>query len=425
MIGLVAMLLPIFSGAQAPLVKALHIGDTVPDITLTNVYNYPSSTITLSDLKGKLVILDFWATWCSACIRNFPKMESLQEEFGNKIQVLAVAYQDRKKVTDFFTSKAGQKYHVSSIVNDTILSKLFPHTGIPHCVWIGSDGIVKTITGAEEVTAANIQKLISQKQIQVQVKRDLDANKPLFVPDNFPVINGMLHYSILSKGWYSGLPSGNHLRKKGDVIIGQAVTNSNLLWIYKTAAINLFSRLKESFYDKRMILEVKDPSKITLNLSGNGDGLYDNSNAYNYDLIVPVEEADMLYSYMLQDLNRYTAYFGKIEKRKVKCFVLIKTGKEDKIKTQGGKPTNTLFTRPPYQIHNYPIANFISILNDEQSVPLPVIDGTNYKNNIDIQLNKITDIPSLRKQLQQYGLDLLEEVRPIYMFILSDKKSAS
>ena len=64
-IGVMVILLPILSGAQSQPVKALKIGDTVPDITITSVYNYPASTIHLSDLKGKLVILDFWATWCS------------------------------------------------------------------------------------------------------------------------------------------------------------------------------------------------------------------------------------------------------------------------------------------------------------------------------------------------------------------------
>jgi len=73
----VAMLLPLLSGAQAPPVKALSIGDTVPDITIANVYNYRSSTIRLSDLKGKLVILDFWSTWCTnlyCCIPGIAKV---------------------------------------------------------------------------------------------------------------------------------------------------------------------------------------------------------------------------------------------------------------------------------------------------------------------------------------------------------------
>src|SRR3569623_31768 len=89
MIGLVAMLLPLLSGAQSQ-VKALHIGDTVPNVTLTNVYNYPSSTIQLSDLKGKLVILDFWAVWCTGCVQAVPKLDFLEKHFKKKLQVILV-----------------------------------------------------------------------------------------------------------------------------------------------------------------------------------------------------------------------------------------------------------------------------------------------------------------------------------------------
>jgi thiol-disulfide isomerase/thioredoxin len=73
------MLLPILCGAQSPPVRALTVGDTVPDITIRNVYNYPDSVIKLSDLKGKLTILDFWATWCGSCLSAFPEMHDLKK----------------------------------------------------------------------------------------------------------------------------------------------------------------------------------------------------------------------------------------------------------------------------------------------------------------------------------------------------------
>jgi thiol-disulfide isomerase/thioredoxin len=398
----------------------LTIGDTVPDITINNIINYKTTSAKLSDFKGKLLILDFWATWCSACIRNFPKMESLQEEFGNKIQVLAVTYQDRKKITDFFTSKAGQKYKVSSIVNDTILNKLFPHTGIPHCVWIGSDGIVKTITGAEEVTASNIRKLISEKEIQVQVKRDLDPKKPLFLSDDYPADNQLLRYSILSQGWYSGLPSGNDLRKRGSKIIGHASTNLPLLWIYTSAAIHIFRNLGERYSEKRRIINVKDVSQISLH----DQGLLteeEMKKVYNYDIIVPEDGADSLYYYMLEDLNRYTNYRGSIEKANTRCLLLVRTDSIDRIKTKGGLSSNTLFDKPPFAITNYPVANMVNRLNSEESILLPVIDETRYRGNIDIQLSASADINTLKQELRRYGLDLVETVCPLYMFILTDK----
>jgi thiol-disulfide isomerase/thioredoxin len=419
-IGLVAMLLPLLSGAQSPPVKGLSIGDTVPDITINNILNYKTTSAKLADSKGKLTILDFWATWCSACLMNFPKMEALQKEFGDSVRILAVAYEDQKKITHFFNSKAGQKYNIPSVVNDTLLGKLFPHQGIPHCVWIDNNGVVKTITGAEEVTAANIFKIISQKEIQVQVKKDLDPNKPLFLSADYPADNHLLRYSILSKGWYSGLPSGNDLRKSGNKIIGHASTNSPLLWIYTSAAIHIFRNLGERYSEKRRIINVKDISQISLH----DPGLLteeDRKKVYNYDIIVPEDDADSLYYYMLEDLNRYTNYHGSIEKRNTRCLLLVRTDSIDRIKTKGELPSNTLFDKPPFAITNYPVANMVNRLNSEESISLPVIDDTHYRGNIDIRLSASTDINTLKQELRSFGLDLIETVRPLYMFILTDK----
>lgn len=408
-------------------ISALKIGDKVPDITINNIINYKdangksAATAKISDFKGKLLILDFWATWCSSCIENFPKMEFLQREFGNKIQVLAVTYEDRKKIIEFFASKAGRKYYITSVVNDTLLSMLFPHQGIPHCVWIDNDFRVKAITGAEEVNARNIRKVLTNTELDVEEKKDQNTKKPLFLSADFPASDSLLHYSILSKGSYSGLPSGNHLRKSGNIVRGQAVTNSTILWIYKTAIINLFTELGESYDDKRLVMHVKEPAKITLNLSKSNDGTYDRGNLYNYDILVPLKEAAKLYSFMLDDLNKYTEYNGRIEKITSPCLVLKRLDSIDRIKTKGGTSANTLFYTNPFSITNYPVKNLIDRLNDQGFIKLPIIDDTGYKENIDIHLQNTQDLNTLKEELKSYGLALIQLERPINMFILSDK----
>jgi thiol-disulfide isomerase/thioredoxin len=418
-IGIAVILLPLLSGAQRPL-KPAGIGDSVPGTSLGTIINYAKPVAAFSDFKGRLLILDFWATWCSSCIGNFPKMESLQKEFGSAIQVLAVAYEEKKKIVAFFSSKAGREYHFASVVNDTILSSLFPHTGIPHCVWINGDGKVIAITGAEEVTATNIRNALSQKTLSVEEKKDLDPARPLLLSDLLGANRALLHYSIFSKGRYSGLPTGNQLHKSGNIIIGQSSTNSHLLLLYTSAAIHLFNDLGEQYCDKRSIIEVAGMSGISADTSLPDS--VNKSNQYNYDIIVPESDAAHLYGYMLEDLNRYTAYTGKIEKRLTKCLVLVRTDSIDRIKTRGGSPSNTLFGEPPYTMHNYPMQNLVSRLNSEDSIRLPVVDETHYTGNIDIQLSPSDDINILKKELQRYGLDLIEAVRLLNMFVLSDKQ---
>ena len=55
--------------------KPLKIGDAIPATVWTTplqVVNAPQKTTTLSADKGKLILLDFWNTWCSSCLKNFP-----------------------------------------------------------------------------------------------------------------------------------------------------------------------------------------------------------------------------------------------------------------------------------------------------------------------------------------------------------------
>ena len=58
----------------------LKVGDYLPDMQL-QMENYHSPTAKLSDFKGKLLILDFWGTWCTPCVAALPELERLQNEW--------------------------------------------------------------------------------------------------------------------------------------------------------------------------------------------------------------------------------------------------------------------------------------------------------------------------------------------------------
>src|SRR5690606_27790543 len=77
-------------------VQPLQIGDTIPEALWhlpLQVVNHPEGkeTITLNDYRDKkLVILDFWATWCKSCIEGFPKLEAYQRKYADDLGVLLV-----------------------------------------------------------------------------------------------------------------------------------------------------------------------------------------------------------------------------------------------------------------------------------------------------------------------------------------------
>lgn len=161
--------------------KLVKIGGRIPDVTLTNIYNYETTKTNLSDFKAKLIILDFWATSCKSCLANFPKAEELQRKYGGEVQFLKVTCQPKAAVLPFLEEL--HKTHPSAIpvvTDDSALHQLFPHINLPHYVWLDQTGKVVATTTAEQVTAENIDYFLSNDNIgNMRMKVDMNNSKSL------------------------------------------------------------------------------------------------------------------------------------------------------------------------------------------------------------------------------------------------------
>ena len=94
----------------------------------------------LSDYKGRVVVLNFWATWCPPCQREMPTLETLHKSRGNKdLVVLAISDEESKTISEFATSKGG--YSMPLLLDDGgKLHDRYGRRGIPHTIIIGRDG---------------------------------------------------------------------------------------------------------------------------------------------------------------------------------------------------------------------------------------------------------------------------------------------
>ncbi len=76
---------------------------SAPDFTLKDLHG---NTVSLQDLRGKVVFLNFWATWCPSCRLEMPTMEKLHEEFGNQgLVILAINYRERPEEIKVFSKE--------------------------------------------------------------------------------------------------------------------------------------------------------------------------------------------------------------------------------------------------------------------------------------------------------------------------------
>lgn len=390
---------------------SLKIGEAIPNSILSMPFQVVNNqegkqTVTLNDYKGKLIILDFWATWCGACIAAMPKTHLLEKQFKDDLIVLPVTH-EIAEITEPFLKQNNtiKELKLSSIVKDSILRAIFPHRLIPHYIWISSDGVFIGATTESQLNVVNIQAVIGNESYRLKNKVDLDGELPLFLMENISIEDDS-YYSLLLKGKYPGLPSGNRFRKCGNILRGRAVTNSEILDLYEATMRPLFESIGSKYNRKVLVLDVKDTTSVNVRLSSNGkEG---SEIFYNYDIIIPVKRADSLYHYMLNDLNRYTDFYGWIEKRKITCLVVV----------DGNKVS---FSSRPNGNRNIEEKYFFADLNALKATSLPIINESSYHGSFNIALKGSDDLSQIRKYLLLYGLKLIEAKRDMNVFVLSDK----
>lgn len=108
--------------ADATIVALLKEPAMVDDFTVTDVTT--GQTITAASLRGKVVLVNFWATWCPPCRAEIPDLIKLQEKYGDKLVVLGIS-EDEAPVEDVKKFMAEQKMNYPVAMTTTELSTVF------------------------------------------------------------------------------------------------------------------------------------------------------------------------------------------------------------------------------------------------------------------------------------------------------------
>ncbi|MBL8023817.1 MAG: redoxin domain-containing protein [Elusimicrobia bacterium] len=120
-------------------------------------------TVSLADFKGKVVFLDFWATWCPPCRISMPDVEKLHRHFqGKPVQVLGLNLDENPEKVKRFVEQKKIPYPVL-LAGDSDVARSYGVGGIPHFVLIDQDGrLVNDWSGYAPEFAGNWRALINQ-----------------------------------------------------------------------------------------------------------------------------------------------------------------------------------------------------------------------------------------------------------------------
>ncbi|MFD2246281.1 TIGR03435 family protein [Pontibacter ruber] len=374
------------------------VGQATPDFKLQKIYNHTQKTATLKDFRDKLVILDFWATWCAPCIESFPKNAELQQHFGNKIQFLAITDEPAKRIDKFLEKRP---VNIPVVLDEErVINNFFKHRSKPHYAVLDGNGVVLAITEEKYITKANIEKMLAGEPANLPVKKDMmefDASKPLAA-----MADQSLFQSILLP-YQQGAPSGGRTPTSGP-FANRRIMLSNLDPITMLQTAYQWSPI-------RIDVQVQKEDKYDID---------NESNRYTYELIVPAEAAGRKYKIMQQDLSRYFGLTANVEKRTTDVLLLTQS-KKSKLKpsiltaesdfTYGGRGLTMVNNR----------IEEVRIFLEEQ-LQAVVVDETGLTQKYDLQLTWVNENPeNIHKELAKYGLKLTPARREVDILVIRDQ----
>jgi len=383
-------------------IEPLKIGSPIPmelwDLPLA-VINHPEgkNSIRLHDFRSKkLIILDFWATWCGTCIASMPRIHALQDSFDKDMIVLPITGQSESTAGKFIAHNAYlSPLRLNSIVGDTTISKFFPHTMIPHVIWI-VDGRVYAISNSKDITKENIKNALDQIPSRIPLKvdaMDYNSEHPLLLAGNGAREDFFLSRSIITDR-IEGIPSNLNFLKKNESTQSFAIsaTNVSLRSLYSLA----FEKLRFLPINRIAVDKAIDTADFERRFF---------KELYCYEWNGPLAALPSAKIKIQTDLNTFFSLNVRVENRRVKCFVIQKDDSK----------SNRFELRQPSEY----LSAWVKRFNRIPGNPPLIDDSENGSLNVDLMDAMITNLDHINKKLARHGIRVVEVVRNLDMLVIS------
>jgi uncharacterized protein (TIGR03435 family) len=369
-------------------------GEALPDLDFTTLLNAPVTTSKLSQLKGKLVLIDFWATWCGSCLVAMPHLQSLQSKFAGQLQIIAVNDETPIRTAQYLRSKPANFWFAVDTARK--IAGVFPHQLIPHSILISPEGKFIAATSPEQITGQVIDSLLNNQQVHLPEKKDNLLSYEDLIKQNFFAAD-TVQSRFLIQGEIRGGPGLSTTWVDDKSFGGRRLTCINL-------PLSTLYRLAYGNY----------PYSRTLDQTKAGK----NAPAYCLDLIV--KRPDELLPSLQKELAARFDLQARAESvlRDVQVLSIIDTAKFTTI------PRNKSGKRTYYARHgeidqqSMTMPEFAQFLEDYGIGGL-VVDETNNKEKLDLKFSFQPENPqSLLDILAGMGLGLSKGEQKIDMLVL-------
>jgi uncharacterized protein (TIGR03435 family) len=367
----------------------LKIGAPAPELKLTGFVQPLKGALSgLQNAKGKVVVLEFWATWCAPCIPAMDHLSELAQKFkGKPVEFIAITDEDEAVITQYLKKKPFSGSIALDAKHETFSAYRF--AGIPHSVVIDGNGNIAAITFPKEITETALNDLLAGKSLTLPIKQaiaaDLNWDDELVKDDTL--------FQVIIRASYA-ITGGMHPRRGRLTFDGASLRNA-LMGAYNAPYERSVFNFPGSEADAK----------------------------YRISVAVPKGQENLLYTTLQKALQDTFGIHARREMREMDVFVLkVIDGKKSLLQPSQSTEETSGFGRGKIYGKKQTLLKLSEFLENFKGKP--VVDETSLKEKYDWELvyssadpNLLTD--SLRERL---GLELVQAKRQIEVFVF-DKDS--
>lgn len=175
-VGVLDSIAPVYVGGKLP--RVLY--DAKSKVLIDGVLSEAS----LAEDFDKLILIDFWASWCGSCLKKFPLLEKIQKRFPDDLKVVLVnsvgtgdsASSLAQKVRMGAAAGAVGEIGLPFVVEDKMFLSAFPHRALPHYVWVVG-GVVLGITQSDFLTEENVAVMVERGRKHMMIVNKKKARR--------------------------------------------------------------------------------------------------------------------------------------------------------------------------------------------------------------------------------------------------------
>ncbi len=369
--------------------ESVQVGSLAPNFDINILTKEGTVKRNIKDYRGKVVILEFWATFCGPCMPAMDHLADLQFKFQKDLEVINVTDEERWKVVNFL--KKRPTFLPIAIDTDKSINQLFYHQLMPHTVIIDPQGYIKAITSPEEVTEEVIYLAKSGAILTVKTKAEFATKSENATAMNATQADDKSFYKVAVSAFKEGVQS--QINKKSD--FEYEFINCTVPLMYQV----LYQTTRPNPND-RACLEVSEQTRYLL----------EEKQQYSMTLKIPEAMKHRLGEIGMKHLEEIFGVKAKNENRTRKVYALTTNKDTAVVATNAGM--------------DMPLKDFLKLLWDTRVVDMPVINESGLNEASILRIAEFPkEVTKVQEIIQKMGFKLEPKTTETACLVLHDDKS--